>query len=350
MRLIILCVSVGVAWGPSWGQTKNQTAPPIKPPDSKTAQAEPLQVTSQGGAIILQPNSPHSQAYSTSTEGGTAGKDFYDKLAAFSAAAVAILTLALVVVGARAVRAANRTLGAIQDQVTRMDRQIGLMEGQQTSSDRSSTETLAAIQAQSTTMTEQVGVMKQQVEAAAASNKAFIHSQRPWLSVSVSLGGDLTYHEAGITFPILVVINNVGKIPAIGTTIVPRAHIYDESHQVFAERDKISEHLKATTKKRGQVIFPDNPVEQRYGISAPSADIESRLNDIPGLDTKFFGISVIVVVGYRATMDDSFYYTGAIYTLARIGNDYAPGFEIGRSVKQDSLFLFNLSMVGDAVE
>jgi len=121
-------VSVWVAWGPAWGQTKNQPRPPQQPSTSKGTDTQYLQRGAKDSPIFVHIEGIDGQASAPHTQNATSGKDFYDKLVAWSAASAALFTLALVVIGWGGVRAAFRTLKAIEAQAQLMREQVTLMQ------------------------------------------------------------------------------------------------------------------------------------------------------------------------------------------------------------------------------
>ena len=86
------------------GQSKNQTAPSGKPSDRTTTQPQNLQRGSNSGISSFPiDQGPAGQTNTANTKNATAGKDSYDKLTAWSAAAAATFTLGLLIVGWRGV-------------------------------------------------------------------------------------------------------------------------------------------------------------------------------------------------------------------------------------------------------
>ncbi len=129
MRIVLLGVAVWIASGPSWGQTKDQARPPQQPTTSNSKPTESQQRGSKDSPIFVHvEQDPHTQNNSTKKQKRETGKDFYDKLTAWSAAGAAVFTLGLLIIGGCGVRAAVNTLKAIKEQGDYMKRQAALME------------------------------------------------------------------------------------------------------------------------------------------------------------------------------------------------------------------------------
>lgn len=127
--LMIVCIAEWIAGGPAWGQSKNKSTPPRKPAYSKGTETHEPQRGSKDAPIFVHfQQDPHGQETATSAQNKSTGKDFYDKLGAWAGAAVALFTLILVGVGYCGVKAALRTLKAIETQGQHMERQVALME------------------------------------------------------------------------------------------------------------------------------------------------------------------------------------------------------------------------------
>ncbi len=62
-------------------------------------------------------------------------------------------------------------------------------------------------------------------EAALLNTKAFIHSQRPWISLKTALDGSLSYDEDGAHITLKIEVENVGQMPAMGVFILPAIYI-----------------------------------------------------------------------------------------------------------------------------
>lgn len=157
---------------------------------------------------------------------------------------------------------------------------------------------------------------------AKASTDAFIHAQRPWISIKTALAGPLTFDEQAARIEIKVLLENVGQMPAMGVFIHPFFYIEGVPDRPSAadERKRMCKDSHSTT-QIGQVIFPGQPVASRIGISARVSDIEASwtafwADKVVAEKVRWFGAKIIVVVGYGTGIDkDAAYYTGAMYDL-----------------------------------
>jgi hypothetical protein len=114
--LFVLCISQWIAGGPVWGQSKKETAPPHKPANSRSTDSPDLQRGAKDPPILVHiEQDPQTHAGSANAENKHTSKDFYDKLGIWSAATAAACTLLLVAIGGCGVRAAIRTLKAVED-------------------------------------------------------------------------------------------------------------------------------------------------------------------------------------------------------------------------------------------
>jgi hypothetical protein len=116
---------------PLRGQTKGQPKSVQRPSDAKTSEPQDSQRGTKESPIfvhILQ--DPQSQTDAAKTEKDNKRKETVDLVTAWSAGLAALFTGLLVIVGWGGVRAAVRTLAAIERQVTLMERQTVVLEGQ----------------------------------------------------------------------------------------------------------------------------------------------------------------------------------------------------------------------------
>jgi hypothetical protein len=121
-------------------------------------------------------------------------KDWMDKLTWIGAVLTAIFTGVLVVIGWRGVSAAQKTLKAIEGQLTEMK--------------ATGVQTIAIIEHAG----KQADAAKTSAEADRLNAQAVINSERPWITVSVS-----SLNETGTTF--VFNATNVGRTPAIVKSI-----------------------------------------------------------------------------------------------------------------------------------
>jgi hypothetical protein len=111
-----------------WGQAKGQPSRVDKPADAKTTQSQGDQRGTKDAPIVVQIQSPQSEADAAKAEKDNKRKETVDFITACSAGLAALFTGLLVIVGWCGVRAAIRTLRAIETQATQMKRQAALME------------------------------------------------------------------------------------------------------------------------------------------------------------------------------------------------------------------------------
>jgi hypothetical protein len=121
VSIAIGCIAVWMAGWPSWGQTKEKFTPPKELPSSKATQPRELQRGSKESPIFIYiEQDPQGQSNATNTGNAVQHKDFYDKLGAWGGAAAAFFSFLLVIVGWCGVKAALRTLQAIERQANLM--------------------------------------------------------------------------------------------------------------------------------------------------------------------------------------------------------------------------------------
>ena len=158
-------------------------------------------------------------------------------------------------------------------------------------------------------------------ETALLNTKAFIHSQRPWISIGISLESELLYDEQGAHITIGIAVQNVGQVPAMGVWINPAFFVpASAKHDVREERKRLCGEIAKTT-EIGLVLFPGQPITQRFRITANASEIDAYCRSIFGdkaAEADMFSAYIIPVVGYRTAIDkDVCYFTAAIYELGR---------------------------------
>jgi hypothetical protein len=226
-----------------------------------------------------------------------------------------------------------RQRAELTGQRTAMESQLEAMRGQLSQMENSGAQTAELIKhaaRQVTALTDSAQAAKEMAEAARisamtaenglsvaeanariakASVDAFIHSQRPWLSVSVTLAGPLTYDEQGAHIALQIVLDNVGQIPATGVWITPVIYVQSPAKpSAIDERKRICSEITKAKREVGQVVFPGHPVIQRYGMNAPASEIEEACRAIfgggPAADGgKIFCPQIIIAVGYRVAIE-----------------------------------------------
>jgi hypothetical protein len=223
--------------------------------------------------------------------------------------------------------AAGSSTAAASGQLEAMKGQLRQME----SSGKQIDELVRHAAAQVAALADGAHAAKENAEAAAANARAakasadaFIHSQRPWLSVNAAIAGPIVFDRdhARVYFPFAITVRNVGQIPAMGVWI--NAVIFlpsPKKHDVGEERRNVCENLRGTT-KLGQTIFPGvEPATYHITVVTPMSDIEESCRAIFGEvadDANMFVPYVIVVAAYRIGIDkDAFYYTANTYELMR---------------------------------
>src|ERR1017187_2982083 len=119
-----LAFVVWISWWPAWGQAERQPRHVEKPADAKTTQSYDGQRGTKDSPIFVQIQSPQSKADTTKAEKDNQKKELYDLITASSAGLAALFTGLLVIVGYCGVRAAVRTLRAIEKQAHLMEIQF----------------------------------------------------------------------------------------------------------------------------------------------------------------------------------------------------------------------------------
>lgn len=118
MLMAVLCMTM---FKPLCGQSERQPRHEEKPANAKTTKPQSDQRgTKESPIFVYVEQDPQSKADATKAEKDDKRKEFNDRLVAWSAVGAAVFTGVLVIIGWRGVRAANRTLKAIERQADLM--------------------------------------------------------------------------------------------------------------------------------------------------------------------------------------------------------------------------------------
>ena len=180
---------------------------------------------------------------------------------------------------------------------------------------------------------------------------AFIHSQRPWISVETAIASPLVYDDHGAHITIIAALKNVGQMPAIGVWVDPLMYIQAPNKPTADdERVRMCGDIPKRT-KLGRVAFPGETVHYCYQISAPGSEIEASCRAIFGdaaSEAKMYSAKVILAVAYRTAIDkETCYHTAPIYDLDRIEGALG-ALIIGESIPMESLRL-SLSVIAGII-
>jgi len=193
-------------------------------------------------------------------------------------------------------------------------------------------------------------------ETALVNTEAFIHSQRPWVSIKTALASPLTYDDQGARITLQVTLENVGQMPAIGVWTRELIFAMNGARDPTKERNALCTDITRTSAEVGQVIFPGSPVIQHYTLILSTSEIEDACRKIfrdSAADAKMFIPVIIIAVAYRtAIRKDTCYYTAVTYTLQRRVPD-RPGIftlNIGEMVPLDMLQMFMFPIGGIVAE
>jgi hypothetical protein len=188
------------------------------------------------------------------------------------------------------------------------------------------------------------GQLKQQQDATAL-------DQRPWISITPSIAGALTFVGGGVTVPIRVTAHNSGKTPAIDSTsggvkieVVGTGDDWTTKSKI----DKMEKFCKALMKPDDYLqanIFPNTDRVTRTPVGITGRELDRRWqkgNKAPGVD-QLVSFRVMVCVPYRSAFDrGKWYYTAGIYELDRFaqGRSVYPGnFKLGEMVPEEGMSL-----------
>jgi hypothetical protein len=262
---------------PLEGQPLGQPSHPQSPADEKGTQSQSSQRGTKESPVFGDIGQ-HLQSESdvAKVEKDNKRKEFNDALVAWSAAGAAVFTGLLVIIGHRGVRAANRTLTAIQ-------RQGELMEA-----GGNDTRELARQALRQSDLTQS------QLEL----------SHRPWVSADVTIGSGLTFDQRGCVLMLNVAIMNVGH------SIAKHVGLWAE----FVIRGlndwrTIQEGLCNAVKQPndahdyGWLLFPGQGVtEPRAAIARPE-DIARGIKEGHAKESSAISLHIIGCVDYQSTLD-----------------------------------------------
>jgi hypothetical protein len=176
-----------------------------------------------------------------------------------------VFNLLLVIVGAVGVWLARRTLGTMDRQADSLRQQVEDARRANTENAETAVRTLQSIEAQAAMMTRQAELMDSQLnEMREAGKQAARHlslTQRPWISMSVSIVGPLVSDDQGVHITVRIQLANVGSSPAIGVMIHPVFYLVhvDRPHPK-AERDRLCGEIAARPPIKGgfgPILFPN---------------------------------------------------------------------------------------------
>jgi hypothetical protein len=319
-----------------------QAAPPVprQTADKPNANGQPVQknaATNQNpSASVLPPEN----AIEPQTQQGQAEKphDSHEQITVVIQQptsgwekAYVVLTGLLAIIGMFGVAAAFRTLKAVEAQAAIMRGQLTAMQGQIAQMENSGAQTAELIRhaaGQATALAESAQAAKEMAEAArisamcgenaaaaaaaharaaTANLAAFIHSQRPWLSLKTALDSPLTYDKDGAHITVKIQVENVGQMPAMGMFTLPAIYIDSVPGKLSppAERTRMCDQIRKI-RQIGQAIFPGEPAVYRFTVNAPASDVEAGCAAIfknKAAEARMFAAKIIVVVGYGTALD-----------------------------------------------
>jgi hypothetical protein len=262
--VLLLLTWVPLVWNPVRGQAQGKNKATYKPQNDPSP--------TDGKSAINQYGSKESPMFvdilsrQKSTEEAAADQqeDAYKRKIDIGtigiAGIVAILTLCLVVIGSRGVRAANKTLKEIE-------RQANLMERQITDAKEANGNTLAEIQRQANLMERQAKVMEAQA-------KVLINSERAWVLIRPDTTHELIAGQPGLAVP----YNHFRFTMFNGGKTVARLKKLQASTISFPE-----EQFPATPTYTPAEDFPP----ECCGVLAPNDDIPMKLGIYLPMDTAF---------------------------------------------------------------
>lgn len=182
------------------------------------------------------------------------------------------------------------------------------------------------------------------LEGVAIAQRSLVASQRPWLSVSVSLISDLKIKNEEGRISILFEVKNHGTSPAIGVHIDAEfIDMFPVADSSIESRNRLLKNARAGSAQRhgllGRQIFP--------GESIPS--IRSmplrKDNDLPEKVSALgsFNSTLIAAISYKSIFDEEILITEVRRTLGQRRDDN-PGLFVGINiedgvVRQDRLIL-----------
>ena len=197
----------------------------------------------------------------------------------------------------------------------------------------------------------QTGVMERSLEAAKTTAEAaktsaeaaktsadataleFEMSHRPWLYISVSSAGDLTFDHGGVTAKVSVALINQGRSPANWVEIDGGIIFSEETHPAVA-RDNLTEALLKRKPQIANCIFPD----EKRSITKEFNRNRNALNEVVTPGNRYLGMHLVLGVSYRLTFTDTVYCTSAVYHIGRLeGERYSTVVPVDENISTFSL-------------
>jgi hypothetical protein len=241
----------------------------------------------------------------------------------------------LILIGYFGVRAAVRTLRAIERQAHLMQEQN--IEAKEANA-RATTfahGNLVNLEVQGQLMRRQADLMEGQLgemqEAAKQAARQLGLTERPWISPSVSIVSPLTADENGIHLTLRVQLTNVGNSPAVGIWITPTLFLSSMSDLgIVGERKRICDQaLNVPVDDLGQILFPSaTPAfAQDWVVHATAEHVKK--SSVGGVKrgivvdniyaNGMYSSQIILCISYRSTLDPTArHYTAPIYNLSMI--------------------------------
>jgi hypothetical protein len=165
----------------------------------------------------------------------------------------------------------------------------------------------------------QIAVAKVSADAAIESNKLtselFQSEQRAWISAAATLASGLTWEESGARLYIDVILDNVGKSPALDVSFEADTFMSGrENPEPEAGLSQFCEKIvqrRSSPRAKGVTVFPGKPTHVMYSLLVRRTDIDRNIVIKPD----WFSPMIQGCVVYKTTGAPDMKYTGILYNI-----------------------------------
>lgn len=152
-------------------------------------------------------------------------------------------------------------------------------------------------------------------DGAAAARKSVELTDRPWVSVNITLNGPLTFNDQGASVRFMIIAKNVGRSVAVNVTInaevvIPRMG-GDIWAAVIAEQMRVCQNIRSEF--MSYAVFPEEvyPCDITFGISPEQLE-QGRYDE-----SNVISLYVVGCVDYQVSGHEAHHQTRFVYEIHR---------------------------------
>lgn len=146
----------------------------------------------------------------------------------------------------------------------------------------------------------------------------FESSERPWIQLQITIGGELLFKNNTVSFPLILNLKNVGRSPATPVVISYQGILYDSKIDPFHLQKLLCGYIgldpfntKSYANSRTNTLFPANAEEGFIEVKIKKEIITAKMNE------PYVVPLVIGCIIYGSPFKAGYYQTGFILPIRR---------------------------------